>query len=73
MIDNKSLHLIDIPINPGKVTRVIIDYDFGADAYNVTIQRDKDATKYEGIYFDQLADIIANQIDVKKLKQHCKL
>lgn len=65
---NDTLFLKSIPRNPKAITNIQITYDAGRDSYKLYFfkknQRTIPDTKYDDIYFDQLAGIIARDMGV---------
>lgn len=68
LMGNDSLMLKNIPRNPNKITNVTVAYDAGQDLYNVYLFQKNQATiphkQYDGIFCDQLAEIIARDMGV---------
>lgn len=64
MLGSNELKL-ECPRNPKRINTIWITYDVGQDLYNVSLRRDSiPVERFEGVFFDQLAEIIANGIGV---------
>ena len=63
-----TLYLKEIPRNPKGITGIQIVYDYGWDSYKMAFfksnQRTIPTKEFKDIYFDQLAEIIVNEMGV---------
>lgn len=64
-----TLMFKNIPRNPNGITNVVIVYDFGQDLYRLhTFQKDQRTipkNSYDGVFFDQMADLIVEEMGVR--------
>jgi len=56
-----------IPKNPNNIERVVVTYDIGQDLYNVSLftKNNPMPQRHDGIFFDQLADVIVDGMGVR--------
>ena len=69
MIGNEQLMLKQIPKNPNHISSITIAYNDGEDLYDLLLQKGKfprnlPVKRVTGVFFDQLAEIIAREMGV---------
>ncbi len=67
LIGNDTVQFNKVPRNPKDIEKIVIKYDQGQDLYNIILFKRNDPTpiNFDGIFFDQLADVIVDGMGVR--------